>query len=82
MRMERVLQAIDECDDALAACRQWWLGSATKIAVLLASAAAAGLFVVALLRGAAPVLLMTCTAVTLAAAALSVKRRTEAESAL
>lgn len=33
--MERFLQVADECDDAIAACMHWLLGSATWIAVAL-----------------------------------------------
>jgi hypothetical protein len=38
--MERFLQVADECDDAIAACRHWLLGSATSMAVSPALAAA------------------------------------------
>lgn len=34
--MERLLQVADECDDAIAACRHWFLGSATRIATAMA----------------------------------------------
>jgi hypothetical protein len=39
--MERFLQAADECDDAIAACRHWFLGSATKVALAMTLAAIA-----------------------------------------
>jgi hypothetical protein len=48
--MERFLQVADECDDMVAACLHWWLGAATRIALLLATLAAAAMWLIATAR--------------------------------
>jgi hypothetical protein len=55
--MERVLQVMDELDDAVAGVRQWWLGAHPQILFLLLCAGVLGGLIAALLLGAAPILL-------------------------
>lgn len=73
--MEWMLQVVDEIDDAVAGVRHWWVAYARAFDLLLVTLLGAGVFVVAMLLGAATMSLAAAATGISVAAAFALRRR-------